>query len=91
MPIPERIQNAPTLHFGLELYYLAFLDLTSCRGTGYGTEGPIPWLAMDRWAVRHELSDEQWQDLQFHLGRMDEVYLKYKAEKLKASLGKGAK
>ena len=84
MPLPDRIKNAPELHFGLDLYYLAFLDLTSCRGTGYGTEGPIPWTAMHHWASAHDLSQDQWEDLVYHLPMMDETYLKFKAKKLSA-------
>lgn len=67
---------------GLELYYGAFMDLTSCRGTGYGTEGPIPWTVVRQWAEAYQLSDEQTEDLQYHIPRMDEVYLKFKAKKL---------
>lgn len=85
MPLPQRIQNAPELHLGLELYYLAFLDLTSCRTAGYGTEGPIPWTATRQWAEAHDLSGEQLEDLEYHIPRMDEVYLKFKAKKLEAS------
>lgn len=83
MPLPQSIQNAPELFIGLEIYYSAFLDLTSCRTGGYGTEGPIPWLAARQWAQVNELSEEQTEDLLFHIPRMDESYLKHKAKKLK--------
>lgn len=70
---------------GLELFYNAFMDLTSCRGTGYGTEGPIPWTAVRQWARERELDEEQAEDLEYHIPQMDEVYLKHKAKKLAAA------
>jgi hypothetical protein len=85
MPLPDRIQNAPELVLGLELYYGAFMDLTSCRGTGYGTEGPIPWDKVVQWAEKYGLDEEQEDDLVYHIPQMDEVYLKFKAKKLSAT------
>ena len=82
MPLPESIKNAPELLPGLELFYGAFFDLTSCRTGLHSTEGPIKWTAMDRWAERYQLDDEQWEDLVYHLGQMDEAYLKFKTKKL---------
>lgn len=84
MPLPERIANAPELYLGLELYYRAFLDLTSCRGQGYGTEGPISWLSIKDYADAQELDLDQRDDLFYHIQHMDLAYLKHKSEKLKA-------
>lgn len=67
---------------GLELFYKAFLDLTSCRGNGYGTEGPIPWDKIVQWAEKYELDEEQEDDLHYHIQMLDEVYLKFKAKKI---------
>lgn len=84
LPLPERIQNAPELFQGLELFYLAFMDLTSCRGQGYGTEGPIGWLQISEYCFIHGIIGEQRDDLIYHIQRMDEAYLGFKAKKLKA-------
>jgi hypothetical protein len=81
--LPERIKNAPELQLGLELYYGAFLELSSCRSVGFGAEGPIPWTAVNQWARAHQLSEEQEEDLLYHIERMDEVYLKFKDKKAK--------
>lgn len=89
MPLPDRIANAPELLLGLELYYKAFLDLTTCRGQGYGTEGPIGWLSIKGYADAHELSMEQQEDLFHHIQHMDAAYLKFKADKLKTGVGTG--
>lgn len=84
MPLPARIANSPELLQGLELYYLAFLDLTTCRGQGYGTEGPISWLTIDEYARRMYFDDEQREELIYHIQRLDSVYLQHKARKLEA-------
>ncbi len=83
MPLPERIANAPELYLGLELYYMAFMDLTTCRGQGYGTEGPIGWLAIRDYAVAQEIQGEQLEDLFYHIQHLDAAYLDHKAKKLK--------
>ena len=61
---------------GLELYYKAFFDLSSCRTGLHGSEGPILWTALDRWAEKYELDEEQWEDLVYYIGQMDEVKLR---------------
>lgn len=83
LPLPTRIANSPELLFGLMVFYIAFMDLTSCRGTGYGTEGPISWLAVDEYADRRGFEAEQREDLHYFIGRLDSVYLNFKTEKLK--------
>lgn len=83
IPLPARIANSPEVLFGLAVFYVAFLDLTSCRGTGYGTEGPISWLAIHQYADAKELDDEQREDLFYFIGKLDVVYLDYKTRKLK--------
>jgi len=85
LPLPDRIKNAPELLLGLEIFYMAFMDLTSCRGQGYGTEGPISWLSINEYCVIHGIIGEQRDDLIYHVQKMDEAYLKFKAKKLKAT------
>lgn len=70
------------------LYYVAFMDLTTCRGTGYGTEGPISWLSTNEYADAKGFEDEQRDDLFYFIGRMDAVYLDFKTKKIKESTGK---
>ena len=82
MPLPEKIQNAPDLFLGLELFYMAFMDLTSCRGQGYGTEGPIGWLQISDYCFIHGIIGEQRDDLIYHVQHLDAEYLKIKAKKL---------
>jgi hypothetical protein len=79
--IPERIANAPELIFGLALYMNGFYTLTSMRGSAYGTEGPIPWLAMRDYCDEHQIIGWQRQDFYDLLSRMDQAYLDYKFKK----------
>lgn len=81
MPLPEKIRNAPSLELGLDLFYVAFMDLTSCRAVGFG-EGPIPWTATRIMADEElGLAGEQREDLFYYIGRMDTVYLEHRAKK----------
>ncbi len=70
MPIPEKIQNAPELLPGLELYHQAFLDLNSCRALSE-VMGPIPILAMLEYCWIHEIDGEQREDFLWLLQRLD--------------------
>lgn len=70
------------------LYYIAFMDLTSCRGTGYGTEGPISWLSTHTYADAKGFEGEQREDLFYFVGKLDMAYLDHKTKKLQASTGK---
>jgi hypothetical protein len=76
--------------FGLALYYIAFLDLTSTRHPG----GPISWFSIEQYADRKQLDDEQREDLHFYIGRMDKTFLDFhdkKSEVKKPPKGKGRK
>ena len=82
LPIPDAIANAPILTEGLELYFMAFLDLTTCRSYGM-SEGPIPWTAIKDWATYNRLSSIQTEDLFYMVQEMDNAYLNYRAKKQK--------
>lgn len=76
------------------MYYLAFLDLTSCRGSGYGSEGPISWMTISEYADCKDIEGEQREDLFFYIANMDATYLEFKTSKLKPATppkGKGKK
>ena len=82
-PIPEKILNAPELYLGLELYYTGFLDLSSSRSFGFA-EGPISILSMIAYCDRFGFDNEQTEDFVYHISRLDNAYLKHRAEKLKS-------
>lgn len=80
--IPDAIVNAPELQAGLNLFYVAFLDLTSCRALGFA-QGPIPWLAINKYCEANEITGEQREDVFYHVTHMDKVYLDWSLEKAK--------
>lgn len=81
MPLPPKIANAPELQVGLEFYYSAFLELTSCRFLGFG-EGPISYLAMQNYCEVNDVVGEQRDDLVYHIQQMDAAYLKWRGTQL---------
>jgi len=82
LPIPSRIENAPSIAPGLELYYIGFLELTSSRQMGFGI-GPIPWLAVEQYGTTKGLDEEQQEMMHMHIIAMDTVYMKHQAKKQK--------
>lgn len=70
---------------GLNLFYIAFLDLTSCRALGY-SQGPIPWLAIHHYCEAHDMDGEQREDVFYHVARLDKAYLDWSAKKVQSSI-----
>jgi len=79
-PIPDRINNAPRLTLGLEFYYAAFNDLSTCRDVGMGM-GPIPWTEVQAYADSYGLSEDESDDLHVLMALMDKAFLKHFAQK----------
>ena len=70
---PKAIANAPTLWLGLALYYDGFWEVSSDR-VGMG---PIPWSSVLRYAQLFGFSEEQTEDLLYHVRVMDNAYLEH--------------
>ena len=73
-PIPDVMANAPELGLGLEFFYEAFLELSTCRAVGFGV-GPIPWVAMDRYARRYGVAGEDFDRFRQLIRALDEVFM----------------
>lgn len=86
-PIPERILNAPALLPGLEFYYTAFLELSTCRSAGFGV-GPIPWTAVNDYATRLGLTDDEFEGFSVVLKRLDAAYVSHETERQSKKTGK---
>lgn len=80
LPLPDKMQNAPELELGLELYLGAFWDLDSCRPLGMG-EGPIPWIAIEQYSQLNGIEGEQREMLHHHIRQLDNAYLKFRLSK----------
>lgn len=87
MPLPKAIADAPELELGLDLFYLAFMDLTTCRSMGFG-EGPIPWSAVRDYCDEMELEGDQREDMFNHIRMMDTTYLNHRASKKQPAASK---
>jgi hypothetical protein len=79
-PLPEKITNMPELRLGLELYYVAFWDLSTCRPVGLGI-GAIPWLAIRDYALAFEFDEEQAEYLFYCVRRMDNAFIEFHSKK----------
>jgi hypothetical protein len=84
LPLPPRIASAPELGLGLDLFYTAFVDLSSCRTMGMA-EGPIPWLAVRSYCREQRIIGDQREDLHYHINKLDAVYLEYRAKTIKTA------
>ncbi|MGD9210529.1 MAG: hypothetical protein PVI90_07125 [Desulfobacteraceae bacterium] len=82
-PLPKAIQDAPELDLGLDIYYIAFLHLNTCRSIGWEI-GPIPWHIINEYAKSEDIVDDQRDDLFYFIQKMDAAYLEYHKKKNKA-------
>lgn len=67
---------------GLEMYYEAFTELSTCRQQGMGL-GPIPWTAIDQYALRHGFEGDGFQYLVRMVRALDDVFLAHSRKKAK--------
>lgn len=82
LPLPEKIQNAPSLKPGLELYYLGFMDLMASRSTGMSA-GPIWWDTIQTYCEAKGLDEDQTDAMHQHIKALDQEYLKHMNKKTK--------
>lgn len=73
------IKNAPELLPGLNIYYDAFLELSTCRAIGMSL-GYIPWTAIKEYGEVYQFDSEQTEDLFYFVREMDQAFLKYHAK-----------
>jgi len=76
-PLPDAIANSPELFFGLELYFIAYCELGTCRGP----DSRISWLSISQYADALKLSEDQREDLFFYVSKMDEAWSSYHEKK----------
>ncbi len=81
-PLPDPIRDAPRLHPGLELYYTAFKELSTCRAIGMAA-GPIPWTAMETYADKLGLTGDDFERFTVLVRMLDSEYLEYQLKRTK--------
>lgn len=79
-PLPAEYLARPKLSRALTFYLEAFWDMSTDRQIGMG-EGPIPFSAIDRLAVRLGLDPGAFQRLKSLIRTMDHEYLRIRAQK----------
>jgi hypothetical protein len=80
LPIPSKIQGAPELFAGLDVYYVAFLDLHHGRPVGLA-EGAIPWDQVQTYGRETGLTEDELDDLHYFVRELDTAYLDWRRKK----------
>lgn len=78
-PLPDKLNSAPRLGLGLELFLAAFYDMSLWRNTPMG-EQPISLRTILDYAALHEITGEQLHDLVYHVKELDKTALKWAEE-----------
>lgn len=88
-PLPDVIANAPQILPGLEMYYEAFTELSTCRPMGMSI-GPIPWTAIDQYGLRHGFEADGFEYLVRMVRALDDAFLAYSQRKAKEEAAQNA-
>lgn len=78
-PLPKSIAEAPVLEDAYQInIHAAFWKLSTCRSMGMGV-GPIPWVAINTWAVRHGYDDDEieYETFCYLIFQMDAVFMEH--------------
>lgn len=83
LPIPDWMKDKPVVPPYLVWFWTAYWELDTCRTWTYGYPRAIPWLAVKQYADYHDM------DFDYLFGivyRMDDAYLRYKAEQVEKQI-----
>ncbi len=80
---PEVFQNAPDLREDLVVYWQAYDELSTCRGYAgmAGAPTPIPWTAINEYAIRHRFAGDAFDDLVDIVRAVDDAFRSHTMEK----------
>lgn len=81
--------NAPELRPDLHVYWRAYEELSTCRQFAgmTGVPLPIPWTALNEYAIRHRFAGEAFDDLVDIVRAVDDAFRKHAMEKAKEDGG----
>jgi len=79
-PLPDEIKDAPELQFGLEIYWDAFWDLSTCRPSSFSV-GAIPWSSIRDYGQTFEFDESQMETLFYVIRLMDNEFVKFHTPK----------
>lgn len=80
LPLPERIQNAPELFMGNDIFFDAFWSLHVSRNIGMDI-GPISWFDIRKYCLIHEYDEDLTESMHHIISGMDQAYLDWVREK----------
>lgn len=85
IPAPDFAVDAPEMDPSLAPYWAAFQDLGTDRHYAgmAGVPQPIPWTAINQYAIRHRFAGEAFDDLVDIVQAVDRAFLKRAVESLK--------
>lgn len=83
-PPPDAMANAPELRDDLVIFWRAYDELSTCRGYAgmSGVPTPIPWTAIDRYAIRHGIHTDLFDDLVEIVRAMDDAFRTHAMEQI---------
>ena len=76
-PLPKKIENAPQLGVGLELYWDAYTELSGSRSASFSGAAPIPWPTVAEYAMLYEFDEEQRERLFYFVRTMDAAFIRW--------------
>lgn len=82
-PVPEFILNAPQLGVGLEFLYNSYIKLSTCRPSSFAGISRIPWTAISQYCHDYKIYDEEREDFEFVIDKIEEAYLGHIEKKRK--------
>jgi hypothetical protein len=85
VPLPKAIANAPEIHFGLELYWDAYAELSTARPATFSGIAPIPWGVIADYAMVYDFDEEQTRLLHYFVRELDAEFLKWNERKADAN------
>lgn len=91
-PAPRAILDAPILEDPYHRRVLdAFWTLSTCRGIGQGSLGPIPWHSADHYAHRFGFASDQieYDSFLYLIQKLDEEFLNRQRADLEQELRRG--
>lgn len=81
-PYPDPIANAPELAMGLEMFFVGYQDLTTCRDFN----GNIPWMSIETYGEKKGWDVDQIEMLHFfvrHLNKAESDFRETERDKTK--------
>lgn len=89
IPPPDVMRDAPELPADLLPFWQAYDELSTCRQFAgmSGVPMPIPWTAIDKYAIRHRYAGDEYDDLVSIVRAVDDAFRKHAMEKAKQDGG----